>query len=136
MERNDCLSSTCGARNSCRPGKGAFDDFFLRRMQEDGPFLPWKRECPFQFLNIIDDTEAAERVWTDTEVEASFRLDRQRRLDKRRRFREEFRRSKFEQGLRSLWWQVICDLKESVFGSVANGIDPICWHTYIKQPIS
>ena len=62
MDRNHSLARASGPRHSCRARKGLFDDGPLGRMQKYNPALPWVRKGLLQFLGILDNPNAAERV--------------------------------------------------------------------------
>ena len=69
MEGNDGLPGTGRACYSRRPAEVPRHQLPLLRVQEDSPFVPWRVQRAFQFLDAGDDAEAAlcvkvsERVW-------------------------------------------------------------------------
>ena len=62
MQRHDRLAGPGRARDARRAGKVARDQRGLRRMKEDGPFLPRLVERAAQRLDIAENAKAAQGV--------------------------------------------------------------------------
>ena len=88
VEGHDGLPCAGRTGDACRAAVSALDNSVLRRMQEDGPFLPRIFERPFQLLHVFHWAEPALRVRVSERVSVSGRMRRPLRRAAGREFQQ------------------------------------------------
>ena len=126
VQGHDSLAGAGRPRYPCGAAIVPFHPLALRRMQEDGPFLPGIGEGAFQFCDIVHHAEAALGIGVVERIGAGGHGLRDLRLATG---------GQFQQRLSGLTRQVVSQCQQGVFVRLAHVVQPLDRHAIVQERI-